>query len=89
MGTSISTQNGLDQRLLDALENDHKNDMAALQQDHAASDKMFSQMFSDVTSFMKTTVTSMQETQQQMQRMMASQSNDYFNSMSRVIPQLC
>jgi hypothetical protein len=45
-------------------------------------------MFSDVSGFMRTTVMSMQETQQQMQRMMASQSYDYFTSMSRVMPRV-
>lgn len=92
MGTTVSSQNGLDpqtsRQLIESMVKDRQSSMETLQRDRESSDKRFSQMFSDVTSFMRTTVMSMQETQQQMQRMMTLQSSDYFSSMARITPRL-
>jgi hypothetical protein len=92
MGTSVSAQNGLDpqlsRQLLDSMQKDHQASLDAIEHDHDSSNKMVADITNSAMSSMTRMMTSMSESLQASMRYSAMQSGDYFNSMSRIVPQL-
>ena len=101
--TSTTTTNGLDlsvsQQMLQSMQSDHrtqmqtlsemhKSDMDAMRAEHASSDQKSSELFKDLTGFMKTGFMQMGDAMKQCQQMAAMTSESYMGQMGKLIPQI-
>lgn len=104
MGQSSNTiTHGLDlsvsQQLLQSMQSDHrtqmqaltemhKSDMDAMRSEHESSDQKFSELFKDLSGFMKTGFMQMGDAMKQCQQMAAMTSESYMGQMGKLLPQI-
>jgi hypothetical protein len=99
--TSTNSTHGLDlsvsQQMLQSMQSDHrtqmqtlsemhKADIDAMRAEHQASDAKFSEMFKDLTGFMKNSISEMSGVMKQCQQMSAMTTESYLGQMGKIIP---